>query len=213
MDAAIVGGTGEWMTQWHHVNDIVGKRKDVSRVYALTGVITQAGVLFFVDTHLLLDPDAEQVAEMTLLAAEQVRAFGRTPRAALLSHSSFGASQAPSAKKMREALKLIRERAPDLQVDGEMHADAALIPAIRERAVPDGRLEGNANLLVMPNLDSANIACNLVKAAADGLQVGPMLLGMRKPVHVLVPSVTARGIANLTALVVAQEAVAESHGG
>ena len=212
VDAAIVGGLGEWMTQWHHVNDIIGKREDVSRVYALTGVITQAGVLFFVDTHLLLDPNAEQVAEMTLLAAEQVRAFGRTPRAALLSHSSFGASQAPSAKKMRDALKLIRARAPDLQVDGEMHADAALIPAIRERAVPDGKLEGNANLLVMPNLDSANIACNLVKAAADGLQVGPMLLGMRKPVHVLVPSVTARGIANLTALVVAQEAVAESAG-
>ncbi|UFN51153.1 NADP-dependent malic enzyme [Roseomonas sp. OT10] len=213
VDAAIVGGLGEWMTQWHHVNDIIGKREDVGRAYALTGVITQAGVLFFVDTHLLLDPNAEQVAEMTLLAAEQVRAFGRTPRAALLSHSSFGASQAPSAKKMRDALRLIRERAPDLQVDGEMHADAALIPAIRERAVPDGKLEGNANLLVMPNLDSANIACNLVKAAADGLQVGPMLLGMRKPIHVLVPSVTARGIANLTALVVAQEAVAESAGG
>ncbi|MFT8243494.1 NADP-dependent malic enzyme [Roseomonas sp. BN140053] len=208
VDAAIVGGTGEWMRHWHQVNDIVGKRADVGRAYALTGVITQAGVLFFVDTHLLVDPTAEQVAEMTLLAAAQVRAFGRQPRAALLSHSSFGASQAPSAKKMRDALKLIQARDPGLEVDGEMHADAALIPAIRERAVQDGRLTGNANLLVFPNLDAANIAYNLVKAAADGLQVGPMLLGMRKPVHVLVPSVTARGIANLTALVVAQEAAA-----
>ena len=133
VDAAIVGGLGEWMTQWHLVNDIIGKRGDVSRAYALTGVITPEGTIFFVDTHLLVDPTAEQVAEMTILAAEQVRAFGITPRAALLSHSSFGASQAPSAKKMREALRLLRERAPDLEVDGEMHADAALNLAIRER--------------------------------------------------------------------------------
>ncbi len=205
VDAAIVGGLGEWTAQWTLVNDIIGKRADVSRAYALTGVITQAGTLFFVDTHLLVDPTAEQVAEMTVLAAEQVRAFGITPRAALLSHSSFGSSQARSARKMREALKLVRARAPDLEVDGEMHADAALIPAIRERAVRDSPLSGVANLLVLPNLDAANIALNLVKATADGLQIGPMLLGMRAPVHVLVPSVTARGIANLTALAVTQE--------
>lgn len=159
----------------------------------------------------MVDPTVEQVAEMTLLAAQQVHAFGRKPRAALLSHSSFGASQAPSAKKMRDALKLIRAKAPDLMVDGEMHADAALIPAIRDRVVCDSRLEGAANLLVFPNLDSANIAYNLVKAATDGLQIGPMLLGMRKPVHVLVPSVTARGIVNLTALVVAKEVQAQDH--
>ncbi|MFM7422487.1 MAG: phosphate acyltransferase, partial [Alphaproteobacteria bacterium] len=139
-----------------------------------------------------------------LLAAEQVRGFGLQPKVALLSHSSFGASHAPSARRMREALALIQARDPTLEVDGEMHADAALVPAIRDRAVPDGKLTGAANLLVMPGIDAANIAFNLAKAATDGLQLGPLLLGMRKPVHVLVPSVTARGILNLTALAVAE---------
>ncbi|ONG50798.1 NADP-dependent malic enzyme [Pseudoroseomonas deserti] len=204
VDAALVGGQGEWMRTWHQAYDVIGKHPQASRVYALTGVILPAGTLFFVDTHLLVDPTAEQVAEMTLLAAEQVRAFGMVPKVGLLSHSSFGASQAPSARKMREALKLIQAAAPELEVDGEMHADAALVPAIRDRAVHDSPLTESANLLVMPNLDAANIAYNLVKAAADGLQLGPILLGMAKPIHVLVPSVTARGIANLTALASAQ---------
>jgi malate dehydrogenase (oxaloacetate-decarboxylating)(NADP+) len=204
VDAALCGGTGNWMRQWHYAYDIIGKRRDVSRVYGLSAVILSMGTLFVVDTHLLVDPSAEQVAEMTLLAAEQVRAFGITPRAALLSHSSFGASHAPSAKKMRDALALVRARAPELQVDGEMHADEALVPAIRARSVLDSPLQNAANLLVMPNLDAANIAFNLVKAAGDGLQVGPLLLGMNKPVHVLVPAVTARGIVNLTALAVHQ---------
>jgi malate dehydrogenase (oxaloacetate-decarboxylating)(NADP+) len=141
---------------------------------------------------------------MTLLAAEQVEAFGITPKVALLSHSSFGASNSPSARVMRQALPLIRARAPGLEVDGEMHADAALVPAIRARAVPDSTLTDTANLLVFPGLDAANISFNLLKAAADGLQIGPILLGMNKPVHVLVPSVTARGIVNLTALAVHQ---------
>ncbi|MBP0491900.1 NADP-dependent malic enzyme [Roseomonas indoligenes] len=206
VDAAIVGGLGEWMTHWHQAFDIVGKRPDVGRVYAMTGVILPAGTLFFVDTHLLVEPDAEQIAEMTLLASEQVRAFGVVPRVALLSHSSFGASDAPSARKMRQALRLIRERDPSLEVDGEMHADAALEPAIRARAVADGRLTDSANLLVFPNLDAANIAYNLLKAAADGLQVGPILLGMNKPVHVMVPSTTARGIVNLSAIAASQTA-------
>jgi malate dehydrogenase (oxaloacetate-decarboxylating)(NADP+) len=206
VDAALVGGLGEWMRQWHQAYDVIGKREDVGRVYAMTGVILPAGTLFFVDTHLLVDPTAEQVAEMTVLAAEQVRAFGMHPKAALLSHSNFGGSQAPSARKMREALRLIRARAPELEVDGEMHADAALVQAVREKAVHDSPLVESANLLVMPNLDAANIAYNLVKATSDGLQIGPVLLGMRKPIHVLVPSVTARGIANLTALAVTQAA-------
>ncbi|MBO1079188.1 NADP-dependent malic enzyme [Roseomonas haemaphysalidis] len=206
VDAALVGGLGEWMRQWHQAYDVIGKRDDVKRVYALTSVILPAGTLFFVDTHLLVDPTAEQVAEMTLLAAEQVRAFGLAPKAALLSHSSFGASQAPSARKMREALRLIRAADPALEVDGEMHADAALVQAVRERQVTDSPLTEGANLLVFPNLDAANIAYSLVKATGDGLQLGPVLLGMRKPIHVLVPSVTARGIANLTALAVTQVA-------
>jgi len=157
-------------------------------------------VLFFCDTHMTLDPSAAEIAEMTMLAAQEVHRFGVVPKAALVSHSSFGASKSPVARKMTEALAIIREKMPDLEVDGEMHADAALNVAIRDRAVPDSRLTGTANLLVMPNLDSANIALNLLKAAADGLQVGPLLLGMSKPIHVLVQSVTARGIINISAI-------------
>jgi len=133
-----------------------------------------------------------------------VRGFGIAPKAALVSHSSFGASDSVSARKMRQALTMIRARAPGLEVDGEMHADAALVQAIRDRAVPNSRLTGTANLLIMPNLDAANIAFNLLKAAADGLPIGPVLLGMSKPIHVLVPSVTARGILNLSALAVVE---------
>jgi malate dehydrogenase (oxaloacetate-decarboxylating)(NADP+) len=213
-DACIAGGTGDWMRHWHYAFDVIGMRKGVGRVYALSGVIMRTGeTLFVVDTHLVVEPTPEQIAEMTCLAAEQVRAFGIVPKAALLSHSSFGASNAPSAKRMREALRLIRAREPELEVDGEMHADAALVPAIRARAVPDPALSDSANLLVAPSLDAANIAFNLVKAATDGLQIGPLLLGMRKPIHVLVPSVTARGIVNVTALAAAQAQQAETAGG
>jgi malate dehydrogenase (oxaloacetate-decarboxylating)(NADP+) len=179
-------------------------RLGVNRAYALSCVILTAGVLFLCDTYMVIDPTAEQIAEMTLLAAEAVRGFGMVPKAALLSHSSFGASDSGSARKMREALAMIRERAPGLEIDGEMHADAALVQAIRDRAVPESRLTGTANLLIMPNLDSANIAYNLLKAAADGLPIGPVLLGMAKPIHVVVPSVTARGIVNLSALAVVE---------
>ncbi len=203
-DACLCGGTGDWFRHWHHAFDVIGKREEVGRVYALSALIVPNGHLFFVDTHLTVDPTAEQVADMTLLAAEQIRAFGITPKAALLSHSSFGGSGAPSARKMRAALRLLRDRAPDFEVDGEMHADAALVPAIRARAVADSPLTDAANLLVMPTLDAANISFNLLKAAGEGLQVGPILLGMAKPIHVLVPSVTARGIVNMTALAAAQ---------
>ena len=141
---------------------------------------------------------------MTVLAARTVRRFGLTPRAALLSHSSFGTSNAASARKMRAALALVRAQSPELEVDGEMHADAALSAALRGRLVSHSPLEGSANLLVMPNLDAANIALTLLAGATEGLLVGPMLLGVAKPVHVMVPSVTARGIVNMTALAVAQ---------
>ncbi len=199
-DGAVCGGSGDW---WRHMllaMPIIPRRPEVGRIYALSALILQAGALFICDTHINVDPTAEQVTEMTLLAAEMVRAFGLTPKAALLSHSSFGASNSPSARKMRTALAMIRERDPRLEVDGEMHADAALSEAIRERAVPDSTLKGTANLLVMPSLDAANIAFNLLKAAADGLVVGPLLLGMSKPLHVLVPNVTARGIVNVSAV-------------
>jgi malate dehydrogenase (oxaloacetate-decarboxylating)(NADP+) len=208
VDAAICGGAGDWWRHMTYVLPIIPLRKDVCRAYALSCLILQTGVLFLCDTYMNVDPTAEQIAEMTLLAADAVHRFGITPKAALLSHSSFGASNSASARKMRQALTLIRERAPELEVDGEMHADAALSEAIRERAVPDSRLSGTANLLIMPTLDAANISFNMLKAAAEGLPIGPLLLGMSKPVHVLVPSVTARGIVNMSALAVLQAEVA-----
>jgi malate dehydrogenase (oxaloacetate-decarboxylating)(NADP+) len=204
VDAALCGGAGDW---WRHLTDvlpIIPRRAGVGRVYAMSSLILPTGVLFLCDTHVSVEPTAEQIAEMTVLAAAAVRRFGVTPKAALLSHSSFGASNSPSARKMREALGLIRARAPDLEVDGEMHADAALSEALRNRLVTDGRLTGSANLLIMPTLDAANIGLTLLSAATEALLVGPLLLGMSKPIHVLVPSVTARGIVNMTALAVAQ---------
>ena len=199
-DAAVCGGNSDWSRQMEYVLPIIPQRADVARVYALSCLILQAGVLFICDTHMVLEPTVEQVAEMTLLAADAVRGFGIVPKAALLSHSSFGAGKSPSARRMRQALALIRERAPDLEIDGEMHADAALSEAIRLRRVPASTLGGVANLLVMPSLDAANIAFNLLKAAAEGLPVGPLLLGMSRPIHVAVPSVTARGIVNVSAV-------------
>ena len=208
VDAAICGGTGDWWQHMQLVMPIIPRRPEVSRLYALSCLILQSGALFMCDTHINIDPTAEQVAEMTHLAARSVRSFGIKPRAALLSHSSFGASNSESARKMRRALALIREQAPGLEVDGEMHADAALSEAIRDRAVLDSRIEGVANLLVMPTLDAANIAFTLLTAAADALPVGPLILGMSKPVHVLVPSVTARGIVNVSAVAAAQAGAA-----
>ena len=200
VDAAICGGSGDWWRQFRQVLPIIPRRPNVWRNYALSCLILPAGALFVCDTHMVVDPTAEQITEMTLLAAEAVGQFGIVPKVALLSHSNFGASDTDSARKMRYALAMIRDRSPELEVDGEMHGDAALLEVIRDRAVADGRLRGTANLLVMPSLDAANISYTLLMAAADGLLVGPMLLGMSKPIHVVVPSVTARGIVNLSAL-------------
>ncbi|WP_395848138.1 NADP-dependent malic enzyme [Cystobacter fuscus] len=209
VDAALCGGRDDWGRHMTYVMPIIPKRQDVGRIYALSALILQNGALFFCDTHVNIDPTAEQVAEMTLLAADAVRRFGVTPKAALLSHSSFGAGNSQSAIKMRQALKLVRQRAPDLEVDGEMHADAALSETLRHRLVSHSPLTGSANLLVMPTLDAANIAMTLLSAASEALLVGPLLLGISKPVQVLVPRVTARGIVNMTALAVAQAHVLE----
>ena len=204
-DAAICGGTGDWWRHMTYMLPIIPKRPDVARIYAMSALIIGAGNLFVCDTHMNVDPTAEEIAEMTVLAADAVRNFGVVPKVALLSHSSFGSSNSASARKMRQALAMLRERAPELEVDGEMHPDVALIPSLRERMLGDSRLDGVANLLIMPNLDAANISFNLLKAGADGLPIGPLLLGMSKPVHVVVPNVTARGIVNVSA-VAAQEA-------
>ncbi|ATC31183.1 NADP-dependent malic enzyme [Caulobacter vibrioides] len=204
VEAALVGGSGDWWQHMKYALPIIPRRDNVSRVYAMSSLILDNGTLFFCDTHVNVDPTAEQIAECTQLAAEAVRRFGVTPKAALLSHSSFGASDSPTARKMREALALLRVQAPDLEVDGEMHADAALSQHLRDRMVADSPLKGSANLLVMPTLDAANIGLTLLSAATESLLVGPVLLGMAKPLHVLIPSVTARGIVNLTALAVNQ---------
>ncbi|WP_304165262.1 NADP-dependent malic enzyme [Phenylobacterium aquaticum] len=206
VDAALVGGGGDWWKHMSYALPIVPRRADAERVYAMSALILPRGALFFGDTHVNVDPTAEQVAEMAGLAAEEVRHFGVTPRIALLSHSNFGASNSPTARKMRDALALIRARHPELEVDGEMHGDAALSQALRDRLVPDGQLKGSANLLLMPNLDAANISLTLLAAATEGLLVGPILLGLSKPLHVLTPAATARGIVNLTAVAVAQVA-------
>jgi malate dehydrogenase (oxaloacetate-decarboxylating)(NADP+) len=199
-DAAICGGTGDWWRHFQYALPIIPRRPGVCRVFAMTALILQAGVLFFCDTHVNVDPSAEEIAEMTILAAQEVQHFGIAPKVALLSHSNFGASNSPSARKMRAALALIRARDPGLEIDGEMHADAALVEQIRGQAVADSTLSGTANLLIMPNIDSANIAYNLVKASGEGVTVGPILLGLSKPLHIAVPSVTARGIVNISAV-------------
>jgi malate dehydrogenase (oxaloacetate-decarboxylating)(NADP+) len=207
-DGALCGGFGDWWRHLQYALPIIPRRPDASRIYALTAVILQEGALFFCDTHMNVDPTDRQIAEMTELAAEVVSSFGQTPKVALLSHSSFGSSNSESARKMRRALSLIRERMPALEVDGEMQADAALAEATRARAIMDSALTGTANLLVLPTLDAANIAFNLIKAAGDGLQVGPLLLGLAKPIHILVPTATARAIINISAVAAAE---ANSH--
>jgi len=204
VDAALVGGNSEYWGEVEHVMRIIDRTPGNSRIYALSGLILDAGALFITDTHMVPDPTPEQVAEMALLGATELKHFGLTPRIALLSHSNFGASHSPSARKMREALKLVRKAAPELMVDGEMHADAALSQGLRERLIPDSRFEGPANLLVMPNLDAANITLTALSASSSSPTVGPMLVGLAQPVHVLTPGVTARGILNLTAIAAAE---------
>jgi malate dehydrogenase (oxaloacetate-decarboxylating)(NADP+) len=208
-DAALVGGGGDWWRHFSYALPIIPRRADVSRVFALSALILPAGPLFICDTHVNVDPTAAQIAEMTLLAAEEVRRIGMAPKVALLSHSNFGASNSPSARKMREALALLREQALDFELDGEMHADAALSEMLRQRLVTDSPLTGSANLLVMPSLDAANIGLTILNAAAEALLVGPILLGLSRPLHVLTPSVTARGIVNMTAIAVSQAAAQE----
>jgi malate dehydrogenase (oxaloacetate-decarboxylating)(NADP+) len=204
VDAAIVGGNSEYWGQVEHVLRIVERRPGHSRVYALTGLILDPGALFITDTHMVPDPTPEQVAEMAILGATELKHFGLSPRVALLSHSNFGASHSPSARKMRAALQIVKAAAPDLKVDGEMHADAALSQPLREKLIPDTRFEGPANLLIMPNLDSANITLTALSASSSSPTVGPMLMGLAQPIHVLTPGVTARGILNLTAIAAAE---------
>ncbi|GAB4224403.1 MAG: NADP-dependent malic enzyme [Kiloniellaceae bacterium] len=199
-DAMICGVTGRYKHHLDHVCNVIGRSENVLDCSAISLVILPSGSFFIVDTYVSPDPTAEEIAEMTILAAQHVARFGLTPKVALLSHSSFGSALTPSARKMREALAMLHQRCPDLEVEGEMHADAALNETIRENIFPNSKLKGTANLLVMPTLDAANIAFNLVKALGEGLSVGPILVGPAAPAHILTPSVTARGIVNMSAV-------------
>ncbi len=205
-DAMICGLEGRFERHIRNVRVILGARPDLGEcdLSALSMLITQRGVVFFSDPYVSLDPSADEIVEMTLLAAEAIRRFGMEPRAALLSHSNFGSRDSASSLKMRRAAEMLREIAPDLVCDGEMHADSALVEAYRQRVFPHSRLTGDANLLVFPNLDAANITLNAVKAMTDGLHVGPILLGTAQPAHILTPSVTSRGVVNMTALAVVE---------
>ena len=204
-DGLICGTISTTARHLHYIDRVIGRRAGVDVYGAMSGLILPGRQVFIVDTHINLDPSAGQLAEITALAAEQLRAFGLVPKAALLSHSNFGSSDAPSALKMRESLALLQRRLPDLEVDGEMHGDCALDEAARKAMLADSTLRGSANLLVCPNLDSANIAYNLLKSAAgNNVAIGPILLGCAAPAHILTPAATVRRIVNMTALTVVE---------
>ncbi len=198
-DALICGVVGKYHYHLQHVTDIVGMREGICTPAALVMLMLPNGNYFITDTHVNPNPSAQNIAEMTVLAAEQVRRFGMEPKVALLSHSNFGSHNNESSLKMREALSMLRRIAPELEVDGEMHGDAAINPEIRDIIFPNSTLKDTANLLVMPNMDAANIAFNLLKTIEEGVSVGPMLLGMKKPVHIVTPAIRSRGLVDITA--------------
>jgi malate dehydrogenase (oxaloacetate-decarboxylating)(NADP+) len=202
-DGMICGTFGAHGQHLAYVDQVIGRRTGVGEYAAMNIVMLQGRQLALVDTHVNLDPTAEQLAEITIMAAEQMKHLGILPKIALLSHSNFGSSDSPSALKMRRALALVREQAPDLEIDGEMHADSAVDEAIRRSLMPFSTLKGDANLLVCPNIESANISYNLLKTTAgNNIAIGPILLGAAKPVNILTPSATVRRIVNMTALTV-----------
>ncbi|AUT69547.1 NADP-dependent malic enzyme [Paraburkholderia hospita] len=203
-DGMICGTVSTTHRHLHFIDQVIGKKEGAKVYAAMNALVLPNRQIFLVDTHVNVDPTAEELAEITIMAAEEVRRFGIEPKIALLSHSNFGTSNAPSAQKMRDVLAILQERAPHLQVDGEMHGDLALDANLRKEILPDSTLEGDANLLVLPNIDAANISYNLLKTAAgNNIAIGPILLGAAQPVHVLTPSATVRRIVNMTALLVA----------
>ncbi len=203
-DGMICGTISTTHRHLHFIDQVIGKKAGCSVYAAMNGLVLPNRQIFVTDTHVNVDPTPEQLAEITIMAAEEVRRFGIEPKVALCSHSNFGSSLAPSAQKMRDLLQILKERAPDLQVDGEMHGDVALDAQLRKEILPESTLEGDANLLIMPNIDAANISYNLLKTAAgNNIAIGPILLGAAKPVHVLTASATVRRIVNMTALLVA----------
>ena len=200
-DGMLCGTFGTHSLHLRYIADVIGRKPGVAHFYAMNMLILPNRTFFIGDTYVNYEPTAEQLAEMAQLAAEEIRRFGIIPKVALLSHSSFGTHDTPTAQKMRAALELLRQQAPNLEVEGEMHGDAALDAEVRKQVFPNANLSGPANLLVMPTLDAANISFNLLKTSAgDGVTVGPMLLGAARPVHILTPTATVRRIVNMTAL-------------
>ncbi|MBE2258625.1 MAG: NADP-dependent malic enzyme [Candidatus Accumulibacter sp.] len=206
-DGMVCGLSGRFAHHLRQIDEIIGKVPGRNTMAAMTHVLLPGRALFLCDTHVNEDPDAEQLAEITLMAAEAVSRFTIRPKVAMLSHSNFGSSQTAATRKLREAVALVRSKAPELEIDGEMHGESALSEAIRSRSDPESPLKGEANLLVMPSLDAANISYNLLKmTGGDGMSVGPILLGAALPVHVLVPTSTVRRVVDMTALVVLEAA-------
>jgi malate dehydrogenase (oxaloacetate-decarboxylating)(NADP+) len=203
-DALICGVEGQYDRHLRDVDQIIGKRPGVCAFSGLSLLISQKGAIFFADTFVSYNPSSAEIAEMTTLAAHEMRRFDIEPKVALVTHSNFGSRDSESARKMREALKLIRERMPELEVDGEMQGGSALNETLRKRAMPNSTLAGEANLLVFPNLDAANISLGIVRTMMDALHVGPILLGAALPAHILSPSVTSRGVVNMAALAVVE---------
>jgi len=204
VDGLICGTWHNTALHLNYIDQVIGKKADATTFACMNGLLLPDRQVFLVDTHVNYDPTAEQLAEITVMAAEEMMRFGIKPKVALLSHSNFGSSNQPSAVKMRQTLELLRVQAPWLEVDGEMHGDVALDAEARSKLMPNSTLIGEANLLVLPNIDAANISYNLLKqAAGGGIAIGPVLLGASQPVHVLTPSTTVRRIVNMTALTVA----------
>jgi malate dehydrogenase (oxaloacetate-decarboxylating)(NADP+) len=203
-EGMLCGTFGTHALHLQYVDQVIGRRAGIRHYAAMNALLLPDRTVFICDTYVTPDPDAEHIAEMTVLAAEEIRRFGIVPKVALLSASNFGSVDLPSARKMQRALALLAERAPELEVEGEMHGDAALSDEIRQRVFPRSRMRGEANLLVMPTLDAANISFNLLKiASSENVTIGPILLGAARPVHILTPSATVRRIVNMTALTVA----------
>jgi len=207
-DAMLCGMVGRYADHLRHIATVLGREAGAKMFAAMNALLLDRRNVFICDTYVNENPTAEQIAEMTMMATEELRRIGIVPKVALLSHSNFGTSpDSPAARKMADAALILAKMAPDLEVDGEMHGDAALSEEIRARAFPESRLKGEANLLVMPNLDAANISFNLLKVAAgEGITIGPILLGAARPVHILTPSATVRRLVNMTALVVVDAA-------
>ena len=210
-DAMICGTYGHYQAHLDFVCQVIGHEEGRTSYGAMNALMLPHGNVFIADTYVNQDPTAEQLAEITRMAAQTIRNFGIVPKAALLSHSSFGSVDSPSSLKMRQVLDILRETAPELEVDGEMHGDAALSATIRKMVLPDSTLTADANLLVMPTLDAANISFNLLKmSAGEGVTIGPILLGVAKPVHILTPTASVRRIVNMTALAVVEAAQRQS---